>query len=145
MTSEKNQFIASQLRPLLARLTRKLRKLSPVDTVLSQTERSVLVLLDQGGEYLSVELAEIEKITPQSMGQLLNNLVSLDLITKTVSPADKRKIIISISKNGQEMIEKVRNERNEWLSMAISQACTEEDQKILLAAIGPLTKLVDFN
>ena len=145
MSLETNQIIASQLRPLLTRLTRKLRKLSPADTELSHTERSVLVLLDQHGELLSGELAAIEKITPQSMGQLLNHLTALDLVTKTVSLTDKRKVIIGLSKTGKMMIERVRNERNEWLATAISQACTPEDQKVLLAAIGPLTKLVDFN
>ena len=103
-----------------------------------------MVLLEQNGEMLSGELAVMEKITPQSMGQLLNHLTELDLISKTVSGTDKRKIIISLSDTGRKMIQQVRNERDEWLSKAIEQVCTEKEQKILLEAIGPLTKLVDF-
>lgn len=141
---ENNQLIAAQLRPLITRLVRKLRKLSPANDLLSQSERSVMVLLEQNGKLLSGELAVMEKITPQSMGQILNHLTELGLISKAVSSTDKRKIIISLSDAGREMIEKVRHERDEWLSNAIKQVCTEKEQNILLEAIGPLTKLVDF-
>lgn len=143
MSTDNSHTLATQLRPVLTRLVRKMRKLSPINSVLSQTERSVLVLLEQN-EFLSAELAVIEKITPQSMGQVLNHLSELNLINKNVSPADKRKIYVSLSPTGQEMIQQVRHERDEWLSKAIAEVCTEEEQQILKDAIGPLSKLVDF-
>jgi len=144
MSTEKSNSIASELRPVLARLNRKLRKLSPSNTVLSQTERSVLVLLEQHDYLLSAELAVLEKITPQSMGALLNHLAELKLISKTASENDKRKVHISISDTGKEMLEQVRHERDEWLGKAIAEVCTEQEQLILKEAIGPLTKLVNF-
>jgi len=144
MSTEKSIAIASELRPVLARLNRKLRKLSPSNTVLSQTERSVLVLLEQHDYLFSAELAVLEKITPQSMGTLLNHLAELNLISKTASENDKRKIHISLSATGKEMLEQVRHERDEWLGKAISEVCTEQEQLILKEAIGPLTKLVNF-
>ena len=144
MSTEKSIIIASALRPVLARLNRKLRKLSPSNTVLSQTERSVLVLLEQHDYLLSAELAVLEKITPQSMGALLNHLAELNLISKTASDNDKRKVHISLSDTGKEMLEQVRHERDEWLGKAIAEVCTEQEQLILKEAIGPLTKLVNF-
>ncbi|GGI27679.1 MarR family winged helix-turn-helix transcriptional regulator [Pedobacter mendelii] len=144
MSIENSNSIASALRPVLARLNRKMRKLSPSNTVLSQTERSILVLLEQHDYLLSAELAVLEKITPQSMGQLLNHLSDLNLISKTASKTDKRKIHISLSSAGKEMLEQVRHERDEWLSKAIAEVCTEQEQLILKEAIGPLTKLVNF-
>jgi len=137
-------ILAAELRPVLTRLVRKLRKLSPADEQLSQGERAVLVLLDQHGQLLSVELAVMEKITPQSMGQLLNHLAAKNLVNKTVSADDKRKVIISLSETGKERIQKVRNERDEWLARAIAETCTADEQLTLHSAIGPLTKLVDF-
>ncbi|QPH41659.1 MarR family winged helix-turn-helix transcriptional regulator [Pedobacter endophyticus] len=144
MESENSTLIASQLRTVLARLNRKLRKLSPSNTVLSQTERSVLVLLEQHDYMLSAELAGIEKITPQSMGALLNHLDELKLISKTASESDRRKIHISLSESGKQMLEQVRHERDEWLSKALAEACTPQEQLILKEAIGPLTKLVNY-
>jgi DNA-binding MarR family transcriptional regulator len=137
-------ILAAGLRPVLTRLVRKLRKLSPADDLLSSGERAVLVLLDQHVQLFSAELAVMEKITPQSMGQLLNHLDAKALIHKTVSPDDKRKVIISLSETGKERIQKVRNERDEWLARAIAEICTPEEQVALQSAIGPLTKLVDF-
>ncbi|MFC3560909.1 MarR family winged helix-turn-helix transcriptional regulator [Pedobacter jamesrossensis] len=144
MSTEISNAIASELRPVLARLNRKMRKLSPSNTVLSQTERSILVLLEQHDYLLSAELAVLEKITPQSMGALLNHLDELKLISKTASHSDKRKIHISLSLSGKEMLEQVRLERDEWLSKAIAEVCTEQEQLILKKALGPLTKLVNF-
>jgi DNA-binding MarR family transcriptional regulator len=144
MASGDPNQLAAQLRPLLARLVRKLRKLSPANEQLSQSERSVLVLLDQHDYLLSAELAVMEKMTPQSMGQLLQHLFQLGLINRTASPSDKRKIHISLSAAGKERMQRVRKERNEWLSKAISEVCTKEEQAILLAAIGPLSKLVEY-
>ena len=144
MSAKKQDLLAAQLRPLLARLVRKLRKLSPANEQLSQSERSVLVLLDQHPKLLSAELAVMEKMTAQSMGQLLQHLFSLGLITRTPSDSDKRKINISLSAAGRERIEKVRRERDEWLSKAIGSVCTKEEQAILQAALVPLAKLVDF-
>jgi len=144
LTNDPTDVLATKLRPILTRLVRKLRKLSPADTPLSQSERSVLVLLEQNGELLSAELAVMEKITPQSMGQIINHLSALNLIDKKVSPTDKRKILLSISAQGAKMIQEVRNERDEWLSKALRQTCTPAEQQLLLQAIDSLNKLVDF-
>jgi DNA-binding MarR family transcriptional regulator len=143
MNTENSHSIAAELRPVLTRLVRKMRKLSPLDTPLSQTERAVLVSLENQ-KLLAAELAVIEKITPQSMGQVITHLNTLGLIDKTPSETDKRKVYISISATGKEMIQQVRNERDEWLSKAIAEVCNEQEQQILKAAIGPLSKLVDF-
>lgn len=143
MSVENSQILATELRPVLTRLVRKMRKLSQASSMLSQTERSVLVLLENQ-QMLSAELALIEKITPQSMGQVLNHLSALDLISKNISETDKRKIYISLSPKGLEMIQTVRHERDEWLSKAIAEVCTENEQLILKEAIGPLIKLVDY-
>jgi DNA-binding MarR family transcriptional regulator len=143
MSVENSQILATELRPVLTRLVRKMRKLSQASSMLSQTERSVLVLLENQ-QMLSAELALIEKITPQSMGQVLNHLSALDLISKNISETDKRKIYISLSPKGLEMIQTVRHERDEWLSKAIAEVCTEKEQLILKEAIGPLIKLVDY-
>lgn len=144
MPAKKQDALAGQLRPLLARLVRKLRKVSPANESLSQSARSVLVLLDQHQRLLSAELAVMEKMTPQSMGQLLLQLAALGLVTRTPSNSDKRKIYVSLSPAGKERIARVRRERDEWLSNAIATVCTKEEQAILQAALAPLTRLVEF-
>ncbi|HWB26206.1 MAG TPA: MarR family transcriptional regulator [Chitinophagaceae bacterium] len=136
--------LAADLRTVLTRLNKKLRGKSAVAGTLSLTERSTISLLDQHKELLPTELAAMEKITTQSMSQILNHLEELGYILRTPSATDGRKTIISLSKAGQAMLYKARNEKDEWLNQALQQACSAKDLAILRQAIAPLTKLVDF-
>jgi DNA-binding MarR family transcriptional regulator len=137
--------LASDLRMVITRLIKKLRNKSTAGEKLSLTERSTLWLLDQHKELMPSELAAMEKITTQSMSQILNHLSSLGYITRRASETDRRKAIISLSKDGQNILYKVRNERDEWLSKALKETCSAEEQQLLRRALAPLTGLVDFD
>ncbi|WP_183557985.1 MarR family winged helix-turn-helix transcriptional regulator [Mucilaginibacter sp. SP1R1] len=145
MANEKDIQLASELRIVVTRLIKKLRKQSLTAGQLSLTERSTIALLDQHQELLPNELAAMEKITTQSMSQILSNLLQRGLIKRRISETDKRKAIISLSTLGRAMLYQVRNERDEWLNKALEATCTLEEQALLKKAIGPLTKLVDFD
>jgi DNA-binding MarR family transcriptional regulator len=101
-------------------------------------------LLDQYGELLPNELAAMEKITNQSMSQILNHLAGLGYINRRISKKDKRKSIITLSAKGSTVLKQVRSERDNWLYQAIDQTCTASEIEILKKAIQPLKRLVDF-
>jgi len=146
MTNKINDTqLASDLRTVITRLIKKLRTKSETGLKLSLTERSTIALLDQHKELLPNELASMEKITTQSMSQILNHLLELGYINKRISKTDKRKSIISLSKAGQNTLNKLRNEREEWLNQALQETCSAKELDALRRAIGPLTKLVDLN
>lgn len=145
MQEQQISELASLLRPVLTRLTRKLRKLSPDNALLSQNERAVLVLLDSQERLLSAEIAVTEKITPQSTGQIIKHLDALGFIKKENDANDKRKVYLSLSSKGKKMILQVRKEREEWLTKAIAAVCSEKDQAVLLKATEVLNRLVDYN
>ncbi len=119
MDEEQNSQLATDLRMVITRLIKKLRIKSTTGKNLSLTERSTLALLDQHKELFPNELAAMEKITTQSMSQILNHLLELGFINRRLSKTDKRKSIISLSKTGQNILYKVRNERDEWLNKAL--------------------------
>jgi DNA-binding MarR family transcriptional regulator len=143
MDNQDIQF-ATDLRTVVTRLVKKLRKKSVTGQRFSLTERSTLGLLLQHGQLLPSELAAMEKITNQSMSQILNHFLEDGLIIRTASETDKRKVIISLTEIGKQMITQVRNERDEWLSEAIKETLSAEERELISKAIGPLTKLVDF-
>jgi DNA-binding MarR family transcriptional regulator len=145
MTEQKDILLASELRTVVTRLTKKMRKKSSTALQLSLTERSTVALLDQYGELLPNELAAMEKITTQSMSQILNKLLLLGLIKRRISEIDKRKAIITLSDEGRTLLYQVRYEREEWLNRALDATCTSEEKALIKKAIGPLTKLVDFD
>ncbi|MGI4805704.1 MAG: MarR family winged helix-turn-helix transcriptional regulator [Janthinobacterium lividum] len=146
MIDQENDLqLASELRMVITRLIKKLRSKASASDKLSLTERSTIVLLDQHKELFPNELAAMEKVTTQSMSQILNHLVELGYINRRISNTDRRKAIISLSEKGQQMLHQVRNERDEWLNRALAETCSAEEQEILRQALSPLTKLVDFN
>src|SRR5215467_8334663 len=137
-------ILATDLRTVVSRLIKKLRGKSATSEKLSLTERSTLALLDQHKELLPSELAAMEKITTQSMSQILSHLLQLGYISRRTSKTDKRKTIITLSKEGRNILYKARNERDEWLNKALREVCSIKEQELLQRAIVPLTKLVDF-
>ena len=145
MSNEKEIQLASELRFIIGRLSKKIRKTSATAEKLSLTERSTIALIYQHEEILPNELAAMEKITTQSMSQILSNLLNLGLIKRRISELDKRKVIISLSEAGISLIHKSRSEKDEWLNRALETTCTAEEQAVLKKALAPLAKLVDFD
>lgn len=137
------QFV-SDLRTVLTRLIKKLRKESVTGQQLSLTERSTLSQLYQHKQMLPSELAAMEMITNQSMSQILSHLFEQGYIIRTDSATDKRKVQISLSAEGEKILLQVRNERDQWMARAIEATCSKEEQALLKQVIGPLTKIIDF-
>src|ERR1700726_2557556 len=105
--------IAAQLRIVLHRLVKVVRKHTRNDALLSLTERSIIGLLYQHKELLPSELAQIEKVTTQSISQVINHLYELNFIFKNSSGDDKRKVLVSLSPLGKAYIEQLRLEKQE--------------------------------
>ena len=144
MTLTDENEIAANLRVAISRLVKILRSETRGDELLSLTERSTLVLIYQSTGTLPSELALIEKVTNQSMSQIINKLLGLGLIKKTSSKADKRKVIITISIAGKKFVAAKRHEKQEWLARAINEKTTQKEKEVLTNAIKILTKLVDL-
>src|SRR6201989_1201933 len=94
-----HQYV-SELRTVLARLVKKLRKKAISGGSLSLTERSTMVQLQNNGSMLPSELAANEHITNQSMSQIVAHLLELDYINRTPSETDGRKVLISLTEKG---------------------------------------------
>ena len=136
--------IAANLRVVISRLVKILRSEIKNVELLSLTERSTLALVYQSSAILPSELAVMEKVTSQSMSQIINKLLGLGYIKKTSSATDKRKVIITICAAGKKYIEKKRHEKQEWLAQSIFEKTTQQEKEVLVKAIIVLTKLVDL-
>ena len=143
MAQHSDLQLASDLRTVLTRLIKKLRRESATGQHLSLTERSTLSLLYQHNQLLPSELAGFEKITNQSMSQILNHLLELGYITRTASDTDKRKVLISLTGSGEKTLLQVRAERDAWLAKAIRDSCSDEEIDLLKKVVNPLSKMVD--
>jgi DNA-binding MarR family transcriptional regulator len=131
---------AGELRALLGRLTRRLRQTSVVgEMTLSQA--SVLSLLEREGPATPGILATKERISPQSMGTILVSLEALGLVSRIPDPTDGRRLVISLTEAGLQVIHGARRQKEERLAQALANNFTDEEQQVLMAALPLLERL----
>jgi DNA-binding MarR family transcriptional regulator len=135
--------IAGNLRSVIHRLVKVLRKHTRNEEMLSLTERSTLGLLYQHGQLLPTELAQIEKVTTQSMSQVIAHLVEIAYIVKTPAESDKRKAYLSLTPAGRDYIDRHRQEKQEWLARTLHEKTSEREKEVLSEALTILGKLMD--
>jgi len=135
--------IATQLRTVLHRLVKVLRKHTRNDAMLSLTERSTLGALYRHGQLLPTELAQMEKVTTQSMSQVVGHLFEIAYISKMTAESDKRKVYLSLTPAGREYVEQLQHDKEEWLSEALHEKTNEREKEVLAEAMAILTRLID--
>jgi DNA-binding MarR family transcriptional regulator len=135
--------VAGLLRTAIHRLIKVLRREARNDAQLSLTERSTLSLLYQHGELLPSDIAKIEKVTTQSISQVINYLNELNYIQKTPSAEDKRKVLLSLTDAGKTYVEQVRKEKQEWLAHALHEKTSAEEKEQLVVALKIIARLAD--
>ena len=135
--------LSTELRTVVTRLMKKLRSHSPTRERLSLTERAVIRQLDEHRQLLPSELAAREKVTAQSMSQILRHLGELGYITRQPQAADKRKVLVSLSAAGLELLHTVRHERDEWLQQTLRDTCSEQELAQLHGVLPLLARLVE--
>ncbi len=136
-------LLAPDIRKAISRLMRQFKKKGR-NSPLSMTERSTMSALDLYGQLLPSELAEMEKITAQSMTQILNHLAELGYIQKRTAAEDKRKIFISLNMEGRTALAEIRHETIEWLEQAMEALLSEAEMETLKKAAPILYKLADY-
>ena len=131
---------AGELRALLGRLSRRLRQTS-VGGEMTLSQASVLSLLEREGPATPGTLATKERITPQSMGTILVSLEELGLVSRTPDPTDGRRLVISLTEAGRQVILGARRQKEERLAQALATNFTNEEQQMLRAALPLLERL----
>ena len=128
--------LATTLRLSIGLLLRRLRQVPTADD-LTLSESAALARLDRGGPANAAALARAEQISPQSMGATLSGLESRGLIERAPDPADGRRVILSPTGAGLEVLRNRRNARTEQLDRALSSSFTPEELE-QLGAVAPL-------
>lgn len=141
--SPQDLSVATGLRTSIQRLVKLLRKHTRNTEMLSLTERATLGSLYQHGRLLPTELAQLEKVTTQSMSQVVSHLFELGFIMKTPSSEDKRKVYLSLTGEGRSWLERARHEKQEWLAQVLHEKTNDKEKEILAAAVEIMGRLAD--
>lgn len=134
--------IAATLRVAIGLLLRKLRQ-APMPGELTVAETSALSRLDRSGPATSSELAKQDKISPQSMGATLAVLEQRELVERHRDPGDGRRIVLSITGAGRQMLNDRRGARTELVAAALRDGFTQAELDQLAAAAPLLERLAE--
>src|SRR5215467_11741408 len=123
--------LATALRISVSRLARRLRveRLVPelAEPALSDTQLAALATLERHGAMTPGELAEHEKVQPPSM-------------TRVPHPTDRRQVVLTVTPEGRDLVQKVRRRREAWLARRLAELSPQE-RATLRAAAPILEKL----
>lgn len=129
----------ARLRLVIGRLSRRLRIEAPDEV--PPLQLSALVTLEQEGRLRLGELARREAVTAPTMSRVLVALSKHNALVREDDPADGRSAIVSLSPDGQALIDRARQRRTAALSRRFDQL-TEEQQDALRAALPALEALI---
>jgi DNA-binding MarR family transcriptional regulator len=133
--------VAAALRVSLGLLVRRVRA-AKAEGGLTMPETSALSRLDRGGPATASALARQEQISPQSMGATLAALEGRGLIERRPDPADGRRIVLSLTDQGREVLQSRREAGNAWLTQALATGFTPAELAVLAEAAVLLDRLV---
>lgn len=132
--------IADRLRPVLLRVGRELRR-EAREVGVSPQQVSLLVSIKYSPGIGVRELAARERVSPPAMSNHVDRLERDGLVTRTQSEADRRRVGLTLTDEGQRVLRRVRSRRTAWLATRLA-ALTPDELAAIDAAIEPLSLLL---
>jgi DNA-binding MarR family transcriptional regulator len=132
--------VASDLHVSIGRLVRRLRQ-GHVPGDLTLSEASVLSRLDIRGPATPSELAAEERVRPQAMSTTLGSLDARGLVTRAGDPADGRRVLMSVTDAGRQLLVDRRGVKAARMARALATGFTPAEQQQLAAATPLLERL----
>ncbi len=132
-------LLASELREVLGRIVRRLR----LESSFPLAHGAVLRRLHGEGPCSVSDLANAERVRPQSMAQTVSDMQADGLVERRADPFDRRRALVEITDRGRVVLEESRRRRAGWLAQAIDQDLSPEEQATLRDAAGLLARLAD--
>lgn len=132
---------AADLRLATFKLARRLRAERAVDSM-SDGQYVVLANLRIHGPHTLGELAARERVTAPSMNRTVNCLEESGYVARTPDADDRRKVNISLTDAGRDVVEETLRRRNAWLEDALADL-TPAQRSLLAAAADVMREVAD--
>lgn len=119
--------------------------LAESDINLSAEEASILTTLSNLSSAKNMgELSDILGRDATTLKRQLDNLAEMELIVREPSPQDRRRVVVVISDNGREMVDKTMPMTLALREQAMKNI-SNEDQKVLSQALSQMLKNLKNN
>jgi len=132
--------VANQLRPVLLRLARELRKETGSLGITSRQVTLLWLIKTHPGLSLR-ELAAAERISAPALSGHVDRLEKVGLIARVRDEGDRRRVGLALTEEGVRLLRRVRARRTTWLAERLRELEPDEVAAIE-AAIEPLGLLL---
>jgi DNA-binding MarR family transcriptional regulator len=132
--------LADQLRPVLLRLSRELRR-EAQSLGITGGQVALLAQIKKNPGVTASELAERERMSAPGMSGHVARLETAGLIERTRA-ADRRRIGLTLTPDGVKILASVRKRRTVWLAEHL-QGLTDSERDAIVAALPALEKLLE--
>jgi DNA-binding MarR family transcriptional regulator len=119
------------------RLARRVRQ-EQADNELTSGQFSALGAVYRLGPMTLSALSEEERVTPPSMNRTVNALVEAGLVDRVGSAEDGRKVVLTVTEAGLDLVRETRKRRDDWIAQRILRLTP--DQRQVLAAATEIMK-----
>jgi len=132
--------LAHRLRPVIARLARRMRQSAGGD--LSPTQGAALNTVACHGPLTPSELAGREKIQRPTATRVLARLEEAGLIARTADPADRRSSLVALTASGDALLAASRARKDLYLAERLDRLSPSE-LAVLERAAGILERVLE--
>jgi DNA-binding MarR family transcriptional regulator len=133
--------VAEQLRPVLLKLNRELRRETAAFGV-TGGQAALLALIRRSPGVGVRDLAALERIAPASMSVAVARLEKAGLVRRTADPRDRRRQALWLTDDGERIWRTVRTRRTAWLAARLKRLPPEKLAAVY-DAIEPLADLLE--
>ena len=128
------EAVADELRPILLRLARELRK--ETEQLGVTARQATLMWLVKRSPGLSLaELAAEEGISPPALSGNVDRLERAGLLERVRSSKDRRRVGLALTDDGEKLMRRIRARRTTWLAERLR--ALEPSHLEAIAAAGP--------
>jgi DNA-binding MarR family transcriptional regulator len=132
--------LAHRLRPVVARLARRLRQQAGGE--LSPSQSATLNTIDCHGPLTPSELAARERIQRPTATRVLALLEEAGFVERTADPADRRSSLVNTTPEGHALLADVRARKDAYLADRLERL-SPEDLAVLHRAAGILERMLE--
>jgi DNA-binding MarR family transcriptional regulator len=138
--TETSLLVANELRPVLLRLARELRRETEQFGITGR--QATLMWLVKGSPGLTLRaLAEAEGISPPALSGHVDRLEHAGLLVRIRSAVDRRRVGLELTPEGERLLRSVRERRTAWLAERLG-TLEPEALATISAAVEPLSRLL---
>ena len=132
--------VANQLRPVLLRLARELRKETEGLGITSRQVTLLWLIRNRAGLSLR-QLAAEERISAPALSGHVDRLVKAGLVERVRDGGDRRRVGLELTEEGARLLKRVRARRTTWLADRL-RGLEPDEVAAIEAALEPLGRLL---